>query len=604
MIERTIGAEVHSGAQRGKSWLWPLLPIAASMFALAALVTYQLHAGEQEPESFLQRLVVGIYQFIGFVPSFFFFLLVISWSSIWFFTGRLERPRMRLGRLLALTLALAVWVNLQPSGSEPSLAAGVLGYYIGTSMVNMLGYFLSVLLVAPMALATLLLATDFFFYRYFEGVHARLDNLGEPSNGGVELQVTEHLKGLSREFVPALSTSPASIGGLSLLPQSIDVVVADEVAFDPADEPLVLRRLSSFERRQLAIAQLQQSSIAAAMDAGELAAEVAAIDALATGDHIALGTTAGVGRADLLGADLNAAALLQSAARDDDLASVDGERDAPYRRGRLAPIVDLVAEFVSPSAPEQAEFAAKKIAAEEVAKSEALEADLHAADIAAVAEELDRAGDASRAAAEVPIEGGLAAFVELATEPENAVAEFECAADAVEAKDTFAPVMEPAADEPAADEPAADEPAADEPAADEPAADEPAADEPAGVPLEATGAQSQSVAPVATRGTEDDFDVDSVSEAVAETAAMAIEAVVAIPRPAEGVRQQRLFVGRIDESLVLDAIGIVTSSRRASATVLQRKLRIDFEQAMELLSVLAHRGVIDLVEGEAQGRVR
>ena len=579
MIERTIGAEVHSGAQRGKSWLWPLLPIAASMFALAALVTYQLHAGEQEPESFLQRLVVGIYQFIGFVPSFFFFLLVISWSSIWFFTGRLERPRTRLGRLLALTLALAVWVNLQPSGSEPSLAAGVLGYYIGTSMVNMLGYFLSVLLVAPMALATLLLATDFFFYRYFEGVHARLDNLGEPSSGGVELQVTEHLKGLSREFVPALSTSPASIGGLSLLPQSIDVVVADEVAFDPADEPLVLRRLSSFERRQLAIAQLQQSSIAAAMDAGELAAEVAAIDALATGDHIALGTTAGVGRADLLGADLNAAALLQSAARDDDLASVDGERDAPYRRGRLAPIVDLVAEFVSPPAPEQAEFAAKKIAAEEVAKSEALEADLHAADIAAVAEELDRAGDASHAAAEVPIEGGLAAFVELATEPENAVAEFECAADAVEAKDTFAPVMEPAADEPAADEPA-------------------------GVPLEATGAQSQSVAPVATRGTEDDFDVDSVSEAVAETAAMAIEAVVAIPRPAEGVRQQRLFVGRIDESLVLDAIGIVTSSRRASATVLQRKLRIDFEQAMELLSVLAHRGVIDLVEGEAQGRVR
>ena len=583
MIERTIGAEVHSGAQRGKSWLWPLLPIAASMFALAALVTYQLHAGEQEPESFLQRLVVGIYQFIGFVPSFFFFLLVISWSSIWFFTGRLERPRTRLGRLLALTLALAVWVNLQPSGSEPSLAAGVLGYYIGTSMVNMLGYFLSVLLVAPMALATLLLATDFFFYRYFEGVHARLDNLGEPSSGGVELQVTEHLKGLSREFVPALSTSPASIGGLSLLPQSIDVVVADEVAFDPADEPLVLRRLSSFERRQLAIAQLQQSSIAAAMDAGELAAEVAAIAALETGDHIALGT-AGVGRADLLGADLNAAALLQSAARDDDLASVDGERDAPYRRGRLAPIVDLVAEFVSPPAPEQAEFAAAKIAAEEFAKSEALEADLHAADIAAVAEELDRAGDASLAAAEVPIEGGLAAFVELATEPESAVAEFECAADAVEAKDTFAPVMEPAADEPAADEPAADEPA--------------------GVPFEATGAHSQSVAPVATRGTEDDLDVDSVSEAVAETAAMAIEAVVAIPRPPEGVRQQRLFVGRVDESLVLDAIGIVTSSRRASATVLQRKLRIDFEQAMELLSVLAHRGVIDLVEGEAQGRVR
>jgi DNA segregation ATPase FtsK/SpoIIIE-like protein len=99
-------------------------------------------------------------------------------------------------------------------------------------------------------------------------------------------------------------------------------------------------------------------------------------------------------------------------------------------------------------------------------------------------------------------------------------------------------------------------------------------------------------------------DVEAVEEAVAETAAMATEPVIAIPRPPEGVRQQRLFVGVVDDSLVRDAIDVVTQSRRASATHLQRKLRVDYEQALELLQVLAHRGVIELVEGESQGRVR
>jgi hypothetical protein len=99
-------------------------------------------------------------------------------------------------------------------------------------------------------------------------------------------------------------------------------------------------------------------------------------------------------------------------------------------------------------------------------------------------------------------------------------------------------------------------------------------------------------------------DVETVEEALAEASALAQEPVIPIPRPPEGVRQQRLFVGVVDDSLVRDAIEIVTSSRRASATHLQRKLRVDYGQAIELLQVLAHRGLIDLVEGESQGRVR
>jgi DNA segregation ATPase FtsK/SpoIIIE-like protein len=80
--------------------------------------------------------------------------------------------------------------------------------------------------------------------------------------------------------------------------------------------------------------------------------------------------------------------------------------------------------------------------------------------------------------------------------------------------------------------------------------------------------------------------------------------VVAIPRPADGVRQQRLFVTTVDEALVREAVELVTSTRRASVALLQRKLQIDFEQAMEVLGVLARRGVIDLGAGETQGRVR
>ena len=64
-----------------------------------------------------------------------------------------------------------------------------------------------------------------------------------------------------------------------------------------------------------------------------------------------------------------------------------------------------------------------------------------------------------------------------------------------------------------------------------------------------------------------------------------------------------MFVTTLEEPVILEAIELVTASRRASATYLQRKLRIDFEQAMELLGVLAHREIIELEKGESQGRV-
>jgi len=98
-------------------------------------------------------------------------------------------------------------------------------------------------------------------------------------------------------------------------------------------------------------------------------------------------------------------------------------------------------------------------------------------------------------------------------------------------------------------------------------------------------------------------------------AAAGAEPVVSIPRPEPGqveantdahrepVRQQRLFGAGLDEALVREAVETVTTWRRASATFLQRKLRIDYEQACQLMVELSARGVVELEEDASHGRV-
>ena len=68
-------------------------------------------------------------------------------------------------------------------------------------------------------------------------------------------------------------------------------------------------------------------------------------------------------------------------------------------------------------------------------------------------------------------------------------------------------------------------------------------------------------------------------------------------------RQQELFAAGIDEALIQEAIELVTSTRRASATLLQRKLRIDYARAIDLLGELAARGLVALEGDASQGRV-
>ena len=63
-------------------------------------------------------------------------------------------------------------------------------------------------------------------------------------------------------------------------------------------------------------------------------------------------------------------------------------------------------------------------------------------------------------------------------------------------------------------------------------------------------------------------------------------------RDSSSSRQQKLFGGGVDQGLIDEAIEVLGSGRRMTATLLQRKLRIDYELAVEVLAELAHRGLV------------
>jgi hypothetical protein len=594
MTVNTLGSDERAAKPRNAAWLWPLLPVAVSMFALSALVTYQLHAnGDQLAQSVLQRAVVGIYRFFGFVPAFFFFLLVLSWSSIWFVTGRLEKPGTRVLRLLALTLALAIWVNLQPAGSEASPAAGALGNWIGGRMVTTLGRFLSVLVVAPLALAALLLATDFFFYRFFEGVHARLDELGPDQLGaeaaeGVEPDVSEHFKGLSQVLAPnpARETAPpgsaAAAARAVASPRSVDPVVGDPaVVARPVVIPAVAppaaapdpapagRRESHFERRQ--------------REEREGGPSPTVFGPTVFGPTV-------FGPTGFENAKVEPAEVEPGEVGTGEIGI--GEPEA----GELEAGAPGPAAATSPPADD--EFSIAAALTEQAATDEPPVPP-------SVPAELERAADLGAGAAG----GGV-------VRPWGAAVVDDDDDDDEEVNDDEDDLDEVDADE------AAEAAAIDGLDGDAIVVLEPNADLVSAGPDAAPDAEVQAIGsriePDEARG--DEVPVRDADEApIAKAAGNAkgetedeagdgpgadAEPVVAIPRPAEGVRQQRLFVTTVDEALVREAVELVTSTRRASVALLQRKLQIDFEQAMEVLAVLARRGVIDLTAGETQGRVR
>ena len=81
------------------------------------------------------------------------------------------------------------------------------------------------------------------------------------------------------------------------------------------------------------------------------------------------------------------------------------------------------------------------------------------------------------------------------------------------------------------------------------------------------------------------------------------EALLEIPR--NDSRQGTLFASAgSDPELVDEAVELVQSAGRASVTFLQRRLRVGYDEARELLEVLRQRGIVDGEEGALQGHVQ
>ncbi len=597
MTVNTLGADMAGGKARSAEWLQPLVPIAIATFALSALVSYHLRAdGGTESRSLLQQVIIGIYQFVGFVPSFLFFLLVLSWSTIWFVTGKLERPGARLLRLLGLTLSLAICANLWTRPGEVLPHSGALGAWLAGRMVSVLGAVLSTLLLVPLTFVSLLLATDTFFVSYFEGIGtARKPEPEDEEAGtdvGVEAEVAEHLKSLSTVF-----SGPRGAAVLSRRsPTAIAPTLGDLVAIDDleaavqsmedaaegraaaptanADDAEPPRRLSYFERRQLAEARAAAAAAAAGLadagqDDGVTEEEEGDDEGIVVADAEGLADSPAVAAADEATAsaesdpDASFASATAELARRAAAAAIEDldVAAAPSDRGRLAPVVaDDASVDPASSAAEPVAVAAPSVdGAAAVLADEG--ADDLAQDVVEDADELEgRDGDDDATASASDDEH------EDADEDERAEAGERAERNRVDGDDLAV---------------------TDDDADDDADLDALLA---AGADVQLDQVTIPAAAPAATP-------LPARSEPVAEP-------VVAIPRPPEGVRQQRLFLNGLDEALVREATDLVQASRRASAAMLQRKLRIEFDQAVEVLALLAHRGVIDLADDGTQGRVR
>jgi hypothetical protein len=473
MTVNTLGTHEQDRSSRtAAEWLLPLLPIGVSVFFLSSLIYYHVRHDAIEVRSVLQVAVASVYRVAGFAPAVLCFLLALTWSSIWFATGQLERPVSRVLRLLAMTLMLGVFLNVGDGGATWHPHKGELGAWFAGHLLAAFGYLPSLVLVWAVTFASLLLATDFFFSESFERLRQR------PADAGVEVAVTDHLRGLGQS---GAATLPEPTQGMGFATPG-----------KPAD-PLAT--------------------------AGELAA---AAGVAPEAEAAAPGTT------------------------EQTVAEAEPRRPTySERRARRAEQVDE-----RPFEPVEQEGAA-------AGRSE-------------IPDEQDTEGDAAAENAAEPdtvlIErlataAGKAALAGEQTEPDAGTSE----------PDEFGP---PAmADESADDDdlfvggPAPREAVADDLPGVQPgdaAGDEPLVQIPR---MDVPPVFREPTAPGETRS-------DEESE----------ERV--------GGRQQELFAAGIDERLIQEATELVTSTRRASATLLQRKLRIDYARAVDLLAELAARGLV------------
>jgi len=565
------------------------LPIGASVFCLSALIYYHVQYEVVQVRSAMQVVVAAIYQAIGFAPAVMFFLLLLTWSSIWFVTGRLERPLVRTGRLLAMAVMLGVFLNLGDGGVSSAVHKGAVGAWFAGCLVAAIGYYPSIVLVWAVTFASLLLATDFFFSDSFEKLRLR-----PQSESGVETAVTDHLRGLAgtpaAEPVPRVAPpSPDAVDAALAAAPELDFLrelPADERAADESERRFETRRRRSyFDRRReqhdlpLSPAEAAAESLRDRVDVAA-AAEWAATHAVADQDQA-------------------------DAADEVDLADA-AEGDRAHGIEVDEPVKPAEVEAVPEGSPEAA-----------TGGEQAVQPHATAQDVPASA--ASPAPAAPAAADEEPAQlPPVPTFVPFEAEPTQQRVE-ELAADEHNADDDFA--EEHIADEDAADDDVAAEDLADEDLAEEDLAEEQRAAAEVDDDLLSIADATE---PAAAAAAEPQAEPEQEPEPEAAT-----ESLVAIPRPDHvprehtaptpprvasrreeparrddgAVRQQKLFAADVDEELLQEAIELVRGESRVTATLLRRRLRIDYQQAMDVLVQLGARGVVELEADMSQGRV-
>lgn len=571
-------------------WLWPFLAQGVALFSISALIYYHVHPGI-EPGNLLQHAVVGLYDFVGLAPAVVFFLMVFSWSSIWLFTGILERPVVRVAKLVVMAVMLGVFFNLGSGGVAADTHTGSLGAWIANRLVVGIGYVPSIVLVWPTMFASVMLATDWFFTEWFERDRKTTD-----FEVGVEDAVTDHLRGLSSiankpqvnvpeperpaalgaevtaatiepaEFVPrtAVAEAPVVIEPLAPPVESASVREAPHPgAIDDSDVPP--RPLSYAERRRV---RAERRSTEQADETAPVAATPEPVEAASISEkrtHAPL-----VGKAEL-------AALFGS---DDD----------------AAPVASEGSERIS----DESEIT------EDVPSEEARWQDSdHVEDDSAELEEEDAEADEDH---EYEEESEEDSEEEEGDEYEAEEEDDEEVEEEYEDEEEDLEVDAELEDEYEEEDVEVDEDLEDEDLEDEDHEDEEIEDEElqeqAGEPLDIIASDADADADAAA--------LEDASEAIEVAASTEADgSVVSIPRPedvppvslptppavgnvrdAAASKQQKLFASRVDEDLLLEAMDLVSSGRRTTATLLQRKLRIDYELAVEVLDELTNRGLL------------
>lgn len=571
--------ESDSSSRTVAERLMPLLPIGLAMFTLSALLYYHLRHDALEPQSALQVLVSWVYRSFGFAPSFLGFLLLLTWGSIWFVTGSCERALARLGRLFAMVVMLGVFLNLGDGGVSPAFHKGELGAWLGGHLVSVLGYYPSLVAVWAVTVAALLLATDFFFRDAFERLREPSRSDSARREAGVETEVTDHLKGLaaqsqSQVAEPAVAlpsrdaavvrTAPAT--RLANVAPVADVIVPaqDEVEVQPDAEDVQAQlaaerpsgRRSYYERRASAppIDEEDGGWVPMAPESQDIDnAEIEAVERDESSTEPE--PTRGVPRS--LAADW--------------FAPQGGSQpaEAPQQTGLPALPEEAAAEVVEAVGDEQDadDFAVEVDEPEVILRSPRAQAAVADGDDD---EDEDVGVDEDE---DVMVVDGLDAD-EPPDEDEQSTVH-----DQLERGSRSGP---PWAADDAADTAEA------EAEADADADVDPAHEDPVTASEQEQAVQLPSSEPVPPMETAD-------------------EPLVSIPRPATApqapARQQRLFQQDLDPAVVEEAVQIVLETRRASAAMLQRKLRVDFDMARRLLAELANRGLVELDADAAQGRL-